>query len=859
MKKLFILCVVFFMPLFAFAGEAKIYKLKSGQTVVIQQIKSNPIVTLDTWIKTGSIDETDKNNGVAHFLEHLFFKGSSKYPVGEFDRIVESQGGETNAATSKDFTHYYITIPSNKFDMALDLHSDMLLTPQIPEDELAKERLVVIEEISKDMNSPRNKLSKNLTALMYKTHPYKREVIGKKEVIENITRNEILDFYNKNYGAKNMVTLVVGDVEPNETLKKVEKAFANNNKVSKQKHYKKEKRLTKNVEKIAYDDVSTGYMGIGYNSVPMKHKDTYAMDVLAVILGQGRTSRFYQNIKENKQLAYSITCGNSSSKDDGAFIISANFQPENVDKLRKEIDREVLKIKKYGITDEDLEFAKNVIEKDTVFARESISDIATEMGYTLVVTNDKNYYDNYVSNIKKVTLKDVQRVANKYLNYSATSILLPKKYEKEIKDMKIIKNTEAKFVKEAFGVKKYILENKATLLINQNTDNEIVAININARGGEFLEKIAGTGYFTAQLMTKGTKKYSFEELSKLMEENGINIIPASGGDNFVINVLTTKSQLNKALELLDEIVNNATFKEEQLNKDKTNLMNSIKKSRDIPLKVGVENYKTMIFKGSPYSNTNKILEKTVPTIKISDVQDFYDKIFYPENIVISINGDVSEKEMIGHFTNIFNGKKGAKFDFNKYANEVKPIVKAETVEVKIDKLQTAWYFTGWQTSGVTDKKEYATLQVINSVLGGGMSSRLFKNVRDKEGLAYQIGSSYSPNRLRGQFMVYIGTNPKTLKYSEKRLLEEVNKLKFEKVSDEELKASKEKLMGNYYIGLETNLDKASTIGNFENSSRGFEFINEYKTLINSVTAEDIMTVAKKYFNDKRVTSIVNEK
>ena len=859
MKKLFILCVVFFMPLFAFAGEAKIYKLKSGQTVVIQQIKSNPIVTLDTWIKTGSIDETDKNNGVAHFLEHLFFKGSSKYPVGEFDRIVESQGGETNAATSKDFTHYYITIPSNKFDMALDLHSDMLLTPQIPEDELAKERLVVIEEISKDMNSPRNKLSKNLTALMYKTHPYKREVIGKKEVIENITRNEILDFYNKNYGAKNMVTLVVGDVEPNETLKKVEKAFANNNKVSKQKHYKKEKRLTKNVEKIAYDDVSTGYMGIGYNSVPMKHKDTYAMDVLAVILGQGRTSRFYQNIKENKQLAYSITCGNSSSKDDGAFIISANFQPENVDKLRKEIDREVLKIKKYGITDEDLEFAKNVIEKDTVFARESISDIATEMGYTLVVTNDKNYYDNYVSNIKKVTLKDVQRVANKYLNYSAISILLPKKYEKEIKDMKIIKNTEAKFVKEAFGVKKYILENKATLLINQNTDNEIIAININARGGEFLEKIAGTGYFTAQLMTKGTKKYSFEELSKLMEENGINIIPASGGDNFVINVLTTKSQLNKALELLDEIVNNATFKEEQLNKDKTNLMNSIKKSRDIPLKVGVENYKTMIFKGSPYSNTNKILEKTVPTIKISDVQDFYDKIFYPENIVISINGDVSEKEMIGHFTNIFNGKKGAKFDFNKYANEVKPIVKAETVEVKIDKLQTAWYFTGWQTSGVTDKKEYATLQVINSVLGGGMSSRLFKNVRDKEGLAYQIGSSYSPNRLRGQFMVYIGTNPKTLKYSEKRLLEEVNKLKFEKVSDEELKASKEKLMGNYYIGLETNLDKASTIGNFENSSRGFEFINEYKTLINSVTAEDIMTVAKKYFNDKRVTSIVNEK
>ena len=859
MKKLFIIFVLFFMPLFAFADEAKIYKLKSGQTVVIQQVKTNPIVTIDTWIKTGSVDETDKNNGVAHFLEHLFFKGSSKYPVGEFDRIIESHGGVTNAATSKDFTHYYITIPSDKFDLALDLHSDMLLTPQIPSEELEKERKVVIEEICKDLNSPRNKLTKNLVALTYKTHPYKREVIGKKEVIENIKREEIFDFYNKNYGPQNMITLVIGDVEPEETLKKVEKAFSGNPKKSKQNFYKKEKRLTENVETIAYEDVSTGYLAIGYNTVPMVHKDTYALDILAVILGQGRSSRFYQNIKDNKQLAYSISASNSSSKDDGMFIISANFQPENVKTLRKEINNEVAKIKKYGITDEDLAFAKKVIEKDTLFARESISDISGELGYTLVVTGDYNYYKDYLKNINSVKVDDIKRVANKYLKYSATSILLPKKYEKQINDMKVIKNTEAKFVKEAFGVKKYSLENGATLLVNQNDSNEIVAMSINARGGEFLEKIAGTGFLTSQLMTKGTKKYSFEELSRVMEENGINIMPASGGDNFLINVLTTKSQLTKTLEILDEVINNAVFKEDKLNKDKTSALNNIKKSRDIPLKVAVENYKTLIFKGSPYSNTGKILEKTIPTIQIKDIQEYYDKIFYPENIVIAVNGNVNERELIGSFTNIFNGKKGEKFDFSKHTGDVKPITKPETVENKIQNLETAWYFAGWQTSGLTNKKEYATLQIINSILGGGMSSRLFRNVRDTEGLAYQIGSSYSPNRLRGHFMVYIGTNPKTLKYSEKRLMEEVNKLKTEPVSEQELKAAKEKLLGQYYIGLETNLDKAAALSTFEVSSRGFEFINEYKTLINSVTSEDIMKLAKKYFNENKVTSIVKEK
>ena len=859
MKKLFIVVVLFFMPLIAFASEAQIYKLKNGQTVVIQQIKTNPIVTIDTWIKTGSIDETDKNNGVAHFLEHLFFKGSSKYPVGEFDRIIESQGGITNAGTSKDFTHYYITIPSDKFDLALDLHSDMLLSPQIPYDELEKERKVVIEEICKDLNSPNKKLTKNLVDLTYKTHPYKREVIGKKEVIESIKREEIFDFYNKNYGSQNMITLVIGDVEPEETLKKVEKAFSDNQKKSKQNSYKKEKRLSENVEKIAYDDISTGYLGIGYNTVPMKNKDTYALDILAVILGQGRSSRFYQNIKDNKQLAYSISAGNSSSKDDGMFIISANFQPENIKNLRKEINNEVEKIKKYGITDEDLAFAKKVIEKDTLFSRESISDIADEIGYTLVVAGDYKYYTDYLKNINSVKTSDIQRVANKYLKYSATSILLPNKYEKQINDMKVIKNTEAKFIKEAYGVKKYQLENGATLLVNQNDANEIIGISITANGGEFLEKIPGTSFLTTQLMTKGTKKYSFEELSRIMEENGINITPSSGGDKVVINVLTTKPQLTKALELLDEIVNNANFQEDKLNKDKASVLNNIKKSRDIPLKIGLENYKTLIFKGSPYSNTNKILEKTIPSIQLKDIQEYYEKAFYPENIVIAINGNVNERELIGSFTNIFNGKKGAKFDFNKHINDIKPITKPELVENKIENLETAWYFAGWQTSGVTNKKEYAALQVIDSILGSGMSSRLFRNVRDKEGLAYQIGSSYSPNRIKGQFMVYIGTNPKTLKYSEKRLMEEVNRLKTEPVSEQELKAAKEKIIGQYYIGLETNLDKAVALSNFEASSRGFEFIEEYKTLINSVTSTDIMNVAKKYFNENKVTSIVKEK
>lgn len=859
MKKLIIFLALFLLPISVFADEVNTYKLKNGQTVVIKQVSTNPIVTIDTWIKTGSINETDKNNGVAHFLEHLFFKGSSKYKAGEFDRLIESKGGVTNAATSKDFTHYYITIPSSEFETALDLHADMLLSPQIPSDELEKERKVVLEEIAKDLNTPRNKVSKNLTKMMFKTHPYKREVIGTKDVIENISRDEILDFYKSFYFPKNMTTVIVGDIELKATLNAVEKAFSVNKNKGVNPKFKFEKPLTKNVEMIENADVSTGYMAIGYNTVPFKNSDTYALDVLAIILGQGRSSRFYQEIKDKKQLAYSITAGNASSRDAGMFVINANFQPEKIEKLKKSINDEIVKIQKYGITDEDLEFAKNVVEKDILFSRESISDISSEIGYAFTVTDGIDVYDKYLANIKKVQKEDVRYVANKYLKYHATSILLPNECEKQISNIKIFKDTEAKFVKDFAGIQKYTLENGATLLVNKHDANEIVAISIYAKGGGFVENIAGTGFLTAQVMTKGTKKYSMEELSKIMEENGINIVPSSGGDGFVVNVLTTKNQLPKMFELLDEVINNATLEEEKINKDKDSLMNSIKKSRDIPLNIALEGYKTNIFKGSPYSNTHTVLEKTVPMIKRSDIVNFYDKIFYPQNVVISVNGDVDTKQMVGHFTNIFNGKKGTKFEYKNYKNRVKPIQHQEVMTKKIADLQTSWYISGWQVSGNTNKKEYATLQVINSILGSGMSSRLFKNVRDTEGLAYQIGSGYSPNVLGGSFLVYIGTNPKTLKYSEKRLNEEVERLKKEFVSEAELKGAKDKLIGNYLIGLETNLEKAVTVCNFETSGRGFEFIEEYRTYINAVTASDIISVANKYFNNNKVTSIVDVK
>lgn len=861
MKKFILAAAIFICTNAAWAANAQMYKLNNGQTVVIQEVKNNPIVTIDTWIKTGSIDEDDSNNGVAHFLEHLFFKGTTNLDPGEFDRILETKGAITNAATSKDFTHYYVTIPSKDFDLAMQLHADMMLHPLIPRNEMEKERKVVLEEISKDLNAPTRVMQENLNSMLYTNHPYKRKVIGKSEIIETITRDKVLNFYNAHYSPSNMVTIVIGDVDSAHALERVKEVFNADYKKQTKNIYLKELPLTKQKKKVEYLDTESGYMVIGFRGVPIDEKDSYALDVLATILGDGRSSVLNQVLKEKKRIVSSVDAGNSTFRDDGIFYVMADFEPAKCQVVQKTIFDEINKIQKSGVTDEQLTLAKNIIERNTYYSRESITNIATEIGYTVALTNDIKFYDNYLCNIKSVTKDDVKRVAEKYLgiNKSAVSIILPKD-AKEIPVSDITKPSgSAEFISENSETQKYKLSNGATLLYTPNTVNDIIAISIDAKGGQLIEKKSGTSKLTASAMMKGTKNYSSLELSQVLEDNGIKISPSTRADAFSISVLTTKDEYDKTLELLNEVVNNATFDDFEIEKVKSDKLSAIKRSKDIPLQRAVEEYRDLIYQNTPYSISSKVLEKNIPNITRDDIVEYYNNVFNPKNLVISINGNIDKDKTIKELNNIFN-KTGdcSSFNYTDYASRISPITSPRTTVQNMPTTETAWILLGWQTNGVLNQKDYAALQVIDSILGSGMSSRMFKDLREQEGLAYQLGSGYSPNVLRGSFMLYIGTNPATLEKAKKGLFEEITRLKTEYVGDKELQDAKDKLIGNYIISLETNLDKASNTGWYEASTRGYEFKDNYQELINSVTDSDIIEVANKYFTDNYILSIVTK-
>ena len=857
MKKLLLTLIMLIFAASVWAADFTTQKLPNGQTVVVYEIRNNPIVTIDTWIKTGSINETDANNGVAHFLEHLFFKGTKAHPAGDMDRILESKGAIVNAATSKDFTHYYITIPSEYFDTAMELHSDMLLNPQIPRKELEKERKVVLEEIAKDGNTPAKKVYDNLNDMMYTTHPYKRKVIGTEGIIGTIRREEILDYFNNYYSPSNMVTLVVGDVDTAKAVAKIQQCFNQEYKKPVKKNFRKEHQLQTQKRKVDYTDTQSGYMMIGFRGVDILDKDTYALDVLSEVLGGGKSSKLYRDIKEQKGLAYSISASNGSYRDDGIFYISANFTPTSLEKLEKAVFEEIAYIQKYGITDEELQRAKQMIIQDTYYSRESTSNISTELGYVMALTNSSDFYSNYVDNIKKVTADEVKAAAQKYLgvNKSAVSVILPKTMEK-METKAEIKHSGQK-VSEHNGTAKYAIDNGSTLLINENKNNDIIAITIIAEGGEFLENIAGEGTLMAGTMLKGTKKYSAQELAQILDENGIIIEPGCSEDYFVIDIQTTTAQIDKTLDILDEIINNAVFDDYELEKKRSEILSRIKQTRDVPMNVALENFKTAIFEGSVYSHSNKILEKSLPSVQREDVVNYYNRALDSKNIIISVNGNVDSQKMISAFGSIFSDKKQPKVNYSNF--KVTKLTSPKTISKDIKDLQTAWVFMGWQASGVSDVKDFVTLKVMNTILGSGLSSRLYKNLREQDGLAYQLGSSYSPKKLGGTFMAYIGTNPDTLEYSKKKILAEIERLKMEFVSDTELQDAKDRLKGGFIIAMETNSEKASNIGIFEALGFGYDFLDKYTKMIDEVTASDIIRVANKYFNNNLVQSEVKNK
>ncbi len=867
MKKnifVFIIALVFSLQA-AFADEKPVIKkLPSGQTVIVKQVSNNPIVTIDTWIKTGSVNENDSNSGVSHFLEHLFFKGTQKHPTGEFEKILEGKGATTNAATSKDYTHYYITIPSKDFELALNLHADMLTHPLIPRKELEKERGVVLAEIARSNDIPSRILSNNLFKLIYSesNHPYKREVLGDAKVIETITREEILDYFSKFYTPDKTYTVIVGDIDPTYAIQKTQEAFktpardAAKEKIKYPKINYPQKKSEITVEK----DISSNF-GVLTFKIPKfdNSKEAYALDVLSVILGDGKSSKLNQALVENKQIANSISSSSSSFLQDGLFIISTNYKPEYEKTIIKDIFDVVSGVKLGNITEAEIQKAKNIIETDTYYSRESIENISEEIGYSMLYWGNLNYLDTYVDGIKKVEKKDIIKVAQKYLredNYYLSKVISKNTNLKEISDKKIQKTGEAKLIEETESAKKYTLANGATLIIQKNTLNSIVAIDILSKGARHISTSPSSLMLAAGLAKEGTKNYTGDEIATYLDERGIRLYFTTTSDNMGIKLKTTKNRLADALCMLKEITQNANFLTQNIKKVKEANLVEIKNLEDNSLSLALDNFKKIAFAGSVYGINSEILKQDIPLVEKKTIKGDFKKSLDAKNLVISVVGDVREQEIIDNFTDIFTEGKENKIKITDFKKQnFIPSYNIEKVIKKEDK-ETAWFVLGYKTNGLENKKEIATLEIINTILGDGLSSRLYKNIREVHGMAYQTGSLRLQNSLDGAIIAYIGTDKKNLEKAKTEILGEFANFKTSFVTQNELNEAKEKIIGQRVLALETNSANSTKLVSDEANGRSLNYTKEFEEILKTVTQNDVINVANKYFSKPYIIVVV---
>ena len=429
--------------------QVEVYTRDNGHTIVLAH-KEGSMANVSTWVKTGSINETDKNNGISHFLEHLMFKGTHKHKAGEFDRILEAKGAIVNAATWKDYTFYYVTLPKGEggkdLNLAIELHADMMLDPILPEEEIGapfdlndsqvtdkRERHVVIEEIRMRKDQNWTKVYNACNYNMYSKHPYKRDVIGTPEIISQVTRDDIMNYYRTFYSPENMTTIIVGDFDSNEILEKVEKEFDFKGRANATQKFNEpdspvsSTKIVENTGHINTSYIMYGWLGPRANDL----KNTICLDLISIIFGDGTSSRLYQNLieKQSDPVFNMINSEHYQFKDGNNFFIQANYKPEKQELARKLIEEELSGLLINPITEAELRKAKKKTKSRFAFSAETVSEIGETIGYYTTVCNDLKLIEDYLRDLEAITVEDLNNAIETYLSLdnAVISILTPEK------------------------------------------------------------------------------------------------------------------------------------------------------------------------------------------------------------------------------------------------------------------------------------------------------------------------------------------------------------------------------------------------------------------------------------------------
>lgn len=849
------------------------YQLKNGMKVLLHQSKKSPVVSVQVWVRTGSADEQKGEEGISHFIEHLVFKGTEKFKTGEIAQIIEGSGGELNAYTSFDQTVFYITISKTFAETAIEALSQMMGSAKFDPTEIDNEREVVIEEIKRGMDSPGRRASQLFFSTMFTKHPYGVPVIGYAKNVSSWPAKKITEYFRQRYSPKNFFLVVTGDFEDKPMKKLIEKHFGIHRSFPPRKTKRKLepswKGLRLGAEQSPFKESSTY---IGFPIPDVSHKDIPALDVIAVILGQGDSSRLTKKLRLEKPLVNGIGSSTWTPVDEGSFLVTLNAEKEKIKESLAVVFQEIRRLSQDFVSHEELEKARLILSSDQVYSLETVDGISRRLGGFEFYLNDPEYYQKYLTLVNKITVEDLRRVSQKYLNPSRLVMTCLSEYPEKETDQ-ILKNAYLEFKKlyhekpftlqinktskkEKSAIEKVVFSNGTTLFLKSENETPTLCLRGAFLGGGRAVQSGKEGLveLLSRIWTSSTSKIHEEEIHKQIDQAAASISAFGGRNSFGLNLDCMTPMLPKMLDLFSELLLDPGFEEEHLDRERKVLQNQIKSKFDHPSTVAGRQFMQTLFAGHPYALDSMGTIESTQSITREGIQDYFKEFGTGKNLTFCLVGDVNKKEMIKYFEKIDSrlvpGKKYAgKFELNK-------ITENKFLYTHMDKEQSH-LMLGYHGLSVDSPDRY-TLQLMESVLAG-MGGRLFTELREKNSLAYSVAPQKLVGVGAGSFGAYIGCSPDKVDKALEMMLIEFKKLMEHKVPLAELDRCKRYLIGSHDIELQRKSALATGILFEEiyglDSNEMFKIAEIYQ----SITSEDVQKLANKIFSQKFVCSLVGQK
>ncbi len=880
--------------------EYEKYELENGLNVILHQDKSDPIVSVAIQYGVGSNREKKGRTGFAHLFEHMLFQESENVPQDQFFKKIQDAGGTLNGGTWQDGTVYYEVVPKNALEMVMWLESDRMgyLINTVTESAFANQQEVVQNEKRQRVdNNPYGHTGWVIDKNLYPDgHPYSWQVIGELEDLQNATVEDVKEFYDKFYGPNNATLVIAGDFEKADTKKLVEKYFGEIKKRQEVEPLKIQTVSLTDSKRLYHEDnfATAPQLNMVWPVVEQYNKDAYALNFLGEILSQGKKAPLYKVLVKERELTSQPYAYNSADQIAGKFQISVTANAGvDLDSIEAGIQEAFKLFEKEGVTERDIERIKAGQETNFYNGISSVLGKSFQLAQYDVFTGDPGYITKDIENIKAVTKEDVMRVYNKYIKgkpFVMTSFV-PKGQvdliaensqkaavvEEEIKEnvenkvaetKQEIQKTPSKFdrsVQPAMGTTpklnvpdSWTVEMANQLEVYGIEQNELPLVNFSLviEGGHLLDDLNKNG--VANLMTdilmEGTANKTPAELEEEIELLGASINMYTTNESIVIRGNTLKRNFDKTMALIQEILLQPRWDEEEFARIKTSTINGIQRSEANPEVIANQVYNKVLYgENHPFAYPISGTVESVEAITIQDLKDFYNKNFSPTVSRLHVVGAVSQKEAVAAAKGLEKNWKAKEVTIPQY-EVVNNRDKASLYFVDVPNAKQSVINIGYIALPRTSE-DFFPAEVMNYKLGGSFSGNVNLILREEKGYTYGAFSGFSGSKVPGKFTASSSVRTNTTGESVAIFKDQIAKYK-EGISQEDLDFTKNALIKSNARRFETQGSLLGMLQDISAYDLDPNYIENEEKLIGAMTLEQHKQLANKYLDESKMAYLV---